>query len=432
MAKQQTLKIFMLFLSLCLAFLVNGCSDQIISNNETVSSLKKEDKVTKVVYWHTYSDEETRVFEEELIPLFQKEHPAIKIESVRQPYNDHLKTALISKGSSNQAPDVVRMDIAWVPEFASLGLLVPLDNFEGFTDKKKTLFPNALETNFYKGLYYGIPVNLTTKAAIYNRISLKLAGVNSPPETMEQFLKLTENMKGKSFIGMKGLNAWDSLPYFWGLGGKLTNSDYSKASGYLNSPESVNAVATIKNWNENGLLHPDLPSGSIDTWNAILQGHAFMAEDGPWFYSVLSSSYYKVDQLMNVTIPFHFPLDQEGKGSILGGENLVMMKGTKKKEAAWTFMKWMTNEKIQQHMFKSGILPANKEAANSSAVLKTSYIKAYVDGLENARLRPPVKSWSRMENIYTKAMEAMIYRDEDIQTTLNKAAFEMDQLLNRE
>jgi multiple sugar transport system substrate-binding protein len=324
------------------------------------------------------------------------------------------------------------MDIAWVPEFAYLGLLVPLDNFEDFTDKKRTFYPNALETNFYNGLYYGLPVNLTTKAAIYNRISLNLAGVKSPPESMEEFLHLTDRMQGKSFIGMKGLNAWDSLPYFWGLGGMLTNSDYSKTFGFFNSPESVKAVSTIKSWKEKGLLHPDFSSGSVDTWNAILEGHAFMAEEGPWFYSVLSTSYYTVDQLMNVTIPFRFPLDKEGKGSILGGENLVMMKGTKQKEAAWTFIKWMTNEKIQKHMFKSGILPANKKAANSSAVLKTPYIKAYVDGLENARLRPPVKSWSRMENIYTKAMEAIIYRDEDIQTTLNEAAKEMDRLLNSE
>ncbi|MDN4075926.1 extracellular solute-binding protein [Fictibacillus terranigra] len=431
MAKQRMF-IHKMVLFFCLALFVNGCSDQIISNKEAISTLHKKEKVEELVFWHTYSDEETRVFEEELIPLFQKKYPEIKITSVRQPYNEHLKSALISKGSSGQAPDVVRIDIAWVPEFASLGLLEPLDSFKGFKQKKKKLYANALETNLYNGLYYGLPVNLTTKAAIYNEISLNRAGINEPPETMNDFLKLAEKQHGIGYIGMKGLNAWDSLPYFWGLGGMLTNSDYTQASGYFNSKESIHAVSTIKSWKDKGLLAPNFSSGSIDTWNEILEGQAFMAEEGPWFYSVLSTSYYTVDQLMNVTIPYPFPVDKQGKGSILGGENLVIMNGTEHRDAAWTFMKWMTSEDIQQRMFNSGILPANKAAANSSAMLKTPYMKAYVESLENARLRPPVKSWSRMENVYTKAMEAMIYHNQDIRTTLNEAANKMDQLLKSE
>ncbi|MCM3731732.1 extracellular solute-binding protein [Fictibacillus nanhaiensis] len=429
---KQKICVFQMVLYFCLALLLNGCSDQIINNKDTVPSLHKKEKVEELVFWHTYSDEETRVFEEELLPLFQKKFPKIKITSVRQPYNEHLKSALISKGSSGQAPDVVRIDIAWVPEFASLGLLEPLDHFTGFNQKKKALYANAFETNFYNGLYYGLPVNITTKAAIYNKLSLKRAGLEKPPETMDDFLKLAKKKQGNAFIGMKGVNAWDSLPFFWGLGGMLTNSDYTQASGYFNSEDSIQAIKTIKSWKEKGLLAPNFTSGSVDTWNSILQGQAFMAEDGPWFYSVLSTSYYTVDQLMNVTIPAPFPVDRQGKGSILGGENLVIMKGTEHKEAVWTFMNWMTSKEIQQRMFNSGILPANKEAANSSAMLQTPYLKAYVEGLENARLRPPVKSWSRMENIYTKAMEAVIFHDRDIETTINDAAKRMDQLLKSE
>lgn len=429
---KQKICVFQMVLYFCLALLLNGCSDQIINNKDTVPSLHKKEKMVELVFWHTYSDEETRVFEEELLPLFQKKFPKIKITSVRQPYNEHLKSALISKGSSGQAPDVVRIDIAWVPEFASLGLLEPLDHFTGFNQKKKALYANAFETNFYNGLYYGLPVNITTKAAIYNKLSLKRAGLEKPPETMDDFLKLAKKKQGNAFIGMKGVNAWDSLPFFWGLGGMLTNSDYTQASGYLNSEDSIQAIKTIKSWKEKGLLAPNFTSGSVDTWNSILQGQAFMAEDGPWFYSVLSTSYYTVDQLMNVTIPAPFPVDRQGKGSILGGENLVIMKGTEHKEAVWTFMNWMTSKEIQQRMFNSGILPANKEAANSSAMLQTPYLKAYVEGLENARLRPPVKSWSRMENIYTKAMEAVIFHDRDIETTINDAAKRMDQLLKSE
>jgi multiple sugar transport system substrate-binding protein len=423
---------YKMLLFFCLALLLNGCSDQIINNKDTVPALDKKEKVEELVFWHTYSDEETRVFEEDLLPLFQKKYPNIKITSVRQPYNEHLKSALISKGSSGQVPDVVRIDIAWVPEFASLGLLEPLDHFTGFNHKKKTLYANALQTNFYNGLYYGLPVNITTKAAIYNKLSLRRAGFEKPPETMEEFLKLAEKKQGKAYIGMKGVNGWDSLPFFWGLGGMLTNGDYTEATGYFNSEKSIQAIKTIKAWKEKGLFAPNFTAGSVDTWNSILQGQAFMAEDGPWFYSVLSTSYYTVEQLMNVTIPAPFPVDQQGKGSILGGENLVIMKGTEHKEASWTFMNWMTSKDIQLRMFNSGILPANKEVANSSAMLKTPYMKAYVEGLENARLRPPVKSWSRMENIYTKAMEAIIFHEQDIETTLDDAAARMDQLLKSE
>lgn len=93
----------------------------------------------EVVIWHTYGEEETRIFEKIIIPEFEKQHPDIVITPVRQPYDEKLKTTLIARASSEEIPDVVRMDIVWVPEFSRLGLLYPVSEFKDFEQVKSKL-----------------------------------------------------------------------------------------------------------------------------------------------------------------------------------------------------------------------------------------------------------------------------------------------------
>lgn len=60
--------------------------------------------------------------------------------------------------------------------------------------------------------------------------------------------KKAKDAGAKGGITVGGANAWGVLPYFWSLGGKLTNEDYTKIDGFVNSPESVKALEQIIQW----------------------------------------------------------------------------------------------------------------------------------------------------------------------------------------
>src|SRR5690606_9762383 len=162
--------------------------------------------------WHTYSDVEAWTFEHEVLPAFAKVHPDIRVVAVRKPY-EYIKGALISESTSSGGPDVVRLDMSWLPEFAKLGLVVPVDDYPEFADCVRTIYTTALETNKYAGRHYGLPLNMNTKTAIYSRKLLEQAGVDRPPATMDELVALSERT-GQP-LGIGGINTWSILPYFF-------------------------------------------------------------------------------------------------------------------------------------------------------------------------------------------------------------------------
>lgn len=112
------------------------------------------------------------------------------------PY-DGLKQQVISAVAGNATPDVMRMDIIWVPEFAKLGALQPVDNLEGFDAIKEKAFKGPMETNYFNGHYYGIPQDTNTKIAIYNKTLLQQAGLTEPPKTFDELVAAAEKIKEK-------------------------------------------------------------------------------------------------------------------------------------------------------------------------------------------------------------------------------------------
>ena len=50
--------------------------------------------------------------------------------------------------------------------------------------------------------------------------------------------------EGQYLMSTEDVNTWSIAPLFYSLGGTYTNEDYTQASGYLNSEESVKALET--------------------------------------------------------------------------------------------------------------------------------------------------------------------------------------------
>jgi multiple sugar transport system substrate-binding protein len=413
---------------LAISLVISGCGlNESIISGSTVEMVREPGAKEEITIWHTYSDVESWTFEQEVIPAFEQEYPDIKVTAVKRPY-DIMKGALISETTSGSGPDVVRLDMAWVPEFAKLGLVDPVDNFPEFALISKKIHPIALETNKYSGKYYGLPLNLNTKAAIYSKQLLKEAGLENAPSTMDELVSLSERTGLP--LGVGGINTWTLLPYFSGLGGKLTNENYTKSIGYLDSAESIRAVKTLKRLLDKGLISEDSLSGKLDRWQAVLENKLLMIDEGPWYYTILSHvNGISEAELLEKTIVAPFPHNKGEKGSIIGGENLVLMKSSTHKQAAWTFMKWMAGIPAQQIMFQTGLLPANMEANESQEHLSPT-IRPYVESLNDSFLRPPVTNWAKIDKEFNEKFDQMLRGQIPIETGLKQLASQIEQWLS--
>lgn len=413
------------------ALVISGCGSNSSkndtnksANNSSVNDTQKVEPVT-IEFWHTFSDTEDKIFNEQIIPAFEKKYPNIKVKATRMPY-DGLKQQVISAVAGNATPDVMRMDIIWVPEFAKLGALQVVDNLDGFSAIKDKAFNGPMETNYFNGHYYGIPQDTNTKIAIYNKTLLQQAGLTEPPKTFDELIAAAEKIKAKDRWGIAigGANTWGLPPYFLSLGGKVTDDKYTKATGYLNSPESVAALSKLVDLYDKKLIGPTIIGGKPDTWGGMKANNYLMIDDGPWFYSIQG------DSAKQSTVPALFPQGPAGSISVVGGEDLVLFKGSKHPKEAWTFMQYMFSEEPQKILAKqAGLIPTNMDVANSADVSGDPIIKLYVDQLKTAWPRTPSPNWGKIDETLSQAFEKAFRHKATPQQALDDAAKQIDGFL---
>ncbi len=405
----------------CAVLLLGGCgSSRFIDgplNRESPPPEKEE-----IVVWHTYSDEETRVFENEVVPAFERRYPDIRVVPVRQPYSTELKSTIISRASSGKIPDVVRMDVTWVPNLSSLGLLYPIGDLPDFAEAVRPLQSVTMETNSYQGRYYGLPLDVNTKIAIYNKKQLARAGLEKAPDSFEELVRAAKAVREP--LGLDGLSTWSLMPYFLGFGGRLLDDSNRHAEGVLNSPESVRALDRLMELTGQGVFGKNYILGKGDRWTDMLRGRTLMVDEGPWFYTILSGSKDNRYDLLADTVAAPFP----GR-SIIGGENLVILKETKHLEASWTFVKWMTGKEAQETMFKVGQIPTNRTAEMPEALRSNPFFKATMEGIRNPYLRPPIPRLYDIEEIFTDNMLLVFAGKLTTREGLDRAAAEIEAII---
>jgi multiple sugar transport system substrate-binding protein len=390
----------------------------------------KNDPVT-VEFWHAFGEGEEKVLLEEVLPKFKEKFPHITINATRMP-TENLDQQVLTAAAGGAVPDVMRMDNTWIPRMAKEGALQPVDAFPGFDDIKASSFEGPMSTNYYNGKYYGVPLDTNTKIAVYNKALLQEAGASGPPKTVDELVELARSLKAKGKFGITigGPDAWNMPPWFWTLGGKITDDQYTTASGYLNSDASVKALETIVAWNDEGLLAPPILGGQPGTWEGLRGEEGkpatyMMINEGPWFFSILG------DSVKDTMIPAKMPNGPDGKShSIIGGQDMVIFNGAKQPDAAWTFTQFMLTEEIQTLMaVKTGAIPTNKNAVNAEALKDVYYFDEYAAEMETAFARTPSANWNQISDIFGKAFESALRKEATPKEALDNAAKQIDQLL---
>ncbi|MBR6089265.1 MAG: extracellular solute-binding protein, partial [Anaerolineaceae bacterium] len=211
-----------------------------------------DDTVT-INFWHHYSAQsaENETLMNVLIPRFEEENPGIKVNAVSHEWAELHDKVLVS-AQSQALPDVARCDIAWLPEFKEMGILVALDEeMPDFADVSGQLLDSAMSTTVVDGHNYALALNTNSKIVFYNTAMLEEAGV-TVPATMEEWVEAVKKLSGTNAKGQQvwgwnepALSGWNICPFIWSFGGALTNEDQTAASGYVNSEATIKAVETF-------------------------------------------------------------------------------------------------------------------------------------------------------------------------------------------
>ncbi len=124
----------------------------------------------------------------ELIHEFEAENPGIKVDVQNIPWtaaHEKLLTAFAADG----LPDVCQLGNTWVPEFAELDALTPLQPFvqRSAVVDPKDYFQGIWDTNVIHGELVGVPWYVDTRLIFYRKDLLAKAGYDHPPRTWQEW-----------------------------------------------------------------------------------------------------------------------------------------------------------------------------------------------------------------------------------------------------
>jgi multiple sugar transport system substrate-binding protein len=419
--------------------LVAGCAPAATPTAEIVrETVIVEEQVEKVVtatpvpagpvtisFWHAYNPVETEMMDGTVIPAFEAAYPDIKVESVNVPY-DQFRRKLLTAIAGGTAPDLIRADIIWVPEFADMGALARLDEvMADFDEYKKAVFPGPLSTNYLNGHYYGLPLDTNTRVLVYNIGMFEDAGIAGPPETMDDFLDACEKIKAlgedKYCFADGGTYAWAVNPWIWSFGGDVTDPDITVASGYLDGPDTKVAYEFLKNLVDMGYMHPGILGGGVDTWGGFGNNEIAMILEGPWF-----PPFFGMDTAYDFAL---MPAGPAGHISVVGGEDIVMFQQSKNKEAAAEFIRFLLSEEIQLTLSEVGQMPVIKSALATETIQNHEFFGIFLEQLETAKARTPHPNWNKIEETYTLAGGVFLLGEMSFEEALGEAATTIDGLL---
>jgi multiple sugar transport system substrate-binding protein len=396
--------------------------------NGPSSDAAANQKVT-ITYWHAFSADspEVNTLNTVVIPGFEKTHPNITIKAVAFPY-DQLHQKLLTSTAGGTLPCLVRSDIIWVPELAQLGAITPLDKvMKDYDTIAAKTYPGALATNVWKGKHYGLPLDTNTRVLMYNEATLKKAGFNTAPKTFDDLRAVAAKLKGTKDVAFadNGTSGWNLFPWIWSAGGSVTDKDMTKATGYLNSPQSVAGVQLLADLHKEGQL-PDIilgGKGGVETSVGLPKGQYASILDGPWMFPIFQKQ--NPDFTLKTAL---VPAGPGGSVSVVGGEDLVMTSSCDHQPQAAEFARYLLGDDAQTAMAKVGQMPVLTDLGSKLTDIQP-YYAIFAEQLKTAQPRLPHPQYPKIEAIISTEVQKALKGQQTVQQALDSAAKQIDPLL---
>ncbi len=376
------------------------------------------------------------------IAAFQAKFPNIKV--VPEIYPDNYTQALLASIAAGNPPDVFLLDAPYMPTFTERG--VPLNikpylrvlgvNIEEY-------YPNVLEVfTSPDGKLFGLPKGFTPMVVYYNKKLLKQAGLSEPNDdwTWNDFLKMaqamTKDLDGDGKIDQYGAYVgkffYQMCPKIWSYGGEIISPDYKTVAGYLNSPQTIEAVQFFVDLMKKYKVapEPDTVSALGGLGNMLYTNRIGFYISGHW--SLFGMRKYIEEGTLEIGV-VRLPRGPYAKSSqtVIYATAWSVIAGTKNPREALQFVAWLAGaegqkrEVLEARIELSGHIPTNDLLVAQD---KWGVEKKFVEIIPTARI--PIGSrvfdWYKAEDIFAEAMDKIIALNTPVKEALDWAVKEIE------
>jgi multiple sugar transport system substrate-binding protein len=341
--------------------------------------------------WYVIRTEAELPYWQEMADRFMERNKELMVNVMNELSGGVAKlTTMIAAGV---APDIVRGETNWMPDYAGKGWFVNLEPYVARDRAQLKLqeFPKpTLDAFMLDGLQYAIPQVVSGLAYNYNTAMFENAGVSAPEagwawaDLVNVSKRLTrEDADGR--ITQYGLSLGRSIhhdiyAFMLQNGGDHFTADRREI--LIDRPESVEAIDFAQS-----LVNQHRVAG----WGAdFVAGKAAAQIIGPW----RRGHHNTVKELQWDVAPL--PRQKQAITPLYVG-GLAILAESKNHEDAWELVKYLTGTEAQHIWAKNGqSCPARLPVAGSASFLKAgppAHAMVYVDSINRGVPEPSFPGW---------------------------------------
>ncbi|MCM3667006.1 sugar ABC transporter substrate-binding protein [Mesobacillus subterraneus] len=413
------MKYWLTMLMVSMLFVLSACSgeEKVAKEGEETGGNSKEQTITFLQPGLDQPNQKEPV--EKMIKRFEEENPGIKVELQSVGWGEAYQK-LVTGFSSGESPDVFYAGTRWMPAFAQMGGIMPLDEYA--EDKMKEYHDGLQENVKFQDKIYAIPRAFSARSLIY-RSDL----IEEPPTTWDELVETakkvqSENkgMYGLGIAGAKHVSTTDQyFNYLFQNNGEVFNA---KGEVVLDSPEAIEALTFYRDLYTKHKVVPNPIEYNREQLPILFkEGKIAMFVIGPWAKSMMGL------EPDNDSTPFKTALLPKGEkmANVLVSDSLMVSAKTENPEAAWKLIEFMTSAEEQLAYDKEhGLVPIQKAEAEDPFFNEDPYFSTFVEMVQYGEPQPKPTAWEPFQDIISEAVQKAM-NNEDPKKALKEAVKEI-------
>jgi multiple sugar transport system substrate-binding protein len=366
-----------------------------------------------------------------LVAAWNAAYPDCKINLTYIPHTEMVSK--IAQGiASGEVPDLMGMDLIYAPQFEDADQLVDITDQIGGIPELKTASPGHITVATYKDRLYGVPLYADVSALFYNKTLFEQAGLdpNKPPTSLaeireyaDKITALGDDIKGYYLPGnCAGCNIFTVGPLMWASGAKI------EAATAGDEPLTGDGVKQVLQW-----ARDMVKAGNVHDGDRAENGETFHLQFGSGKVGMMGTGNFNItlarDQMAGHEFEFGISLlpgvEPGSAASFIGGDLVVIPKGSTRVDDAVNFMKFLLSDEVQVEVYAKALNlttrsdmtdneyfkaePLVQDVAKALEVGTTPYTLTFFE-----QINSPSGPWLQM-------LQRAYYTDDDLDTVINDA-----------
>src|SRR5262245_60243423 len=374
-----------------------------------------------------------------LVAMWNEKNPDRKINLT---YIEHseMVAKLAQAVASGEVPDLMGMDLIYAPQFEKAGQLVDITDKIKDWPELKTASPGHMMVATFDKRLYGVPLYADVSALFYNIDLFEKAGLDpkKPPTSLDEIRQYADkitalggDVKGYFLPGScAGCNIFTVGPLMWASGAKI------EAVGPGDEPLVGDGVKQVMEW-----ARAMIKAGNVHEDARSENGETFAKRFGAGNIGLMGTGNFQITLVRDANPNMKFGitllpgLEPGSKASFIGGDLVVVPKGSKRVDDAVDFMKFLLSDEVQvegyakllnlttrsdmtdNQYFKAE--PLVQDVAKALAVGQTPYTLTFFE-----QINSPQGPWLQM-------LQRVYYTDDPIDKIIADAKEQMKAIANQ-